>query len=291
MKLHRSYLKPGEAQRISDATIVRVRQIRNSLEKRGATTCEKLGGTFLKGHLRSFVAGMVVIASFSLACLMPGCSGITFQSGDALKGIYSAHVEELGKHYSDQGTLQADIQAARNDPNERNRILNDFIFLIDNNYTFWEKNLYNKKAFADFGSSVTATTLSTLSGVVSGGGVQGAKSILSFIAGGVTSTKASFNSDILQSQNLLAIVSKMRAQRSEKRIVLQTGMYVEKSTRPTSTDEYSIDQGLVDLANYYQAGTFVSALQDIVDKAGKDKAASDSQINELKGIKETPIKK
>jgi hypothetical protein len=200
-------------------------------------------------------------------------------------------VEALRVHYSNQALLEADMQAAADDPMTRNRVLNDLIFLIDNNYTFWEKHLYNKKSFTDFGADVTATSLSTLSGIVSGGGAQGAKSILAFAAGAITSTKASFNSDILQSQNLLAIVAKMRAQRAEKRIVLQQGMYAKGSTTARSVNDYSLDQGLIDLGNYYQAGTFVSALQDIVDKAGKEKSESESTLEALQGVTEAKIRK
>ena len=219
-----------------------------------------------------------------IGLLMPGCSSTTFESGNALKGIYSARVEALRLHYSDQDQLKEDMKAAADNPTIRNRVLNDLIFLVDSNYTFWEKHLYNKKSFADFGADVTATSLSTLSGIVSGGGVQGAKSILAFAAGAITSTNASFNSNILQSQNLLAIVAKMRARRAEKRIVLQKGMYVEGTTRPTSLDAYSLDQGLIDLGNYYQAGTFVSALQDIVDKAGKETDESEKKLKNLQGV-------
>jgi hypothetical protein len=227
------------------------------------------------------------------ALLLPGCTGITFESGNALKDIYSARVNALRLHYSDQTLLQADMRAAALDPTGqiRNRILNDLIFLIDNNYTFWEKHLYNKKSFTDFGADVAVTSLSTLSGIVSGGGVQGAKSILAFVAGGITSTKASFNSDILQSQNLLAIVAKMRAQRAEKRIVLQTGMYLADGTEARALDKYSLDQGLIDLGNYYQAGTFVSALQDIVDKAGKEKNESEATLKDLQGVTDAKIRK
>ena len=128
------------------------------------------------------------LAIFPFAFLLPSCTGVTFQSGDALKSIYSARVFDLKTKYATGDSLTRAIEVAELDSTgrARNRLLNDFIFLIDNNYTFWEKHLYNKKAFADFGSDVTATTLSTLSGIVSGGGVQGAKSILSFIAGGIT---------------------------------------------------------------------------------------------------------
>jgi hypothetical protein len=118
---------------------------------------------------------------------------VSFQSGDALKSIYSTHVEELRARYGSPGGLDQAIAAAQADSSGtvRNAILNDFIFLIDSNYTFYEKHLYNKKSYYDFASDVTSATLSTLSGIVTGGGAQGAKSILSFVAGGITSTKAS----------------------------------------------------------------------------------------------------
>jgi hypothetical protein len=247
---------------------------------------------------RSWLAHTWFVATF----ILTACTGVSFQSGDALKSIYSSHVADLRTRYSAPGSLDQAIANARLDrsPNgepstpsgtARNALLNDFIFLIDSNYTFYEKHLYNKKAYFDFGSEVTSATLSTLSGIVTGGGAQGAKSILSFVAGGITSTKASVDKDILQSQNLLAIVAKMRAQRADKLIVLQKGMYRPQSTTPTPLSNYSVDQGLVDLATYYQAGTFVSALQAIVDTAGKEKSDSDSEIKNLKGINETPIKK
>ena len=255
-----------------------------------------------KIKIKRLLPVVAVAAAFLFAFLGPGCTGITFQSGDTLKTIYSARVVGLKNRYgTSDGFNRAIANAALDqDPDgnpvspsgaARNDLLNDFIFLIDSNYTFWEKNLYNKKAFSDFGADVTATTLSTLSGIVTGAGVQGAKSILSFVAGGITSTKASLDKDILQSQNVLAIVAKMRAARTTKLIVLQTGMYGDKSTTATPLVKYSVNQGLIDLAAYYQAGTFVSALQDIIDKAGKEKSDSDATIKDLKGITETPIKK
>lgn len=216
--------------------------------------------------------------------LLTGCTGISYQGGDALKTIYSSHVGELKSKYSSPHGLENAIAYAQTSGAARNALLNDFIFLIDSNYSFYEKHIYNKKAYSDFAADVSSATLSTLSGIVTGGGAQGAKSILSFVAGGITSTKASVDKDILQSQNLLAIAAKMRAQRAAQLLVLQGGMYKSKSTTPTSIDEYSVNQGLVDVAAYYQAGTFVSALQAIVDTAGKEKTDSDKKINNRKGI-------
>jgi len=225
-------------------------------------------------NLRSFIAFCV---------LLGGCTGVSFQGGDALKDVYSARVAALKANYGTQGNLQNEINQIGSGE-QRNAVLNDFIFLIDSNYYFYEKHLYNKKALYDFGSDVTATSLSTASGVMTGGAVTSAKSILSLVAGGITSTRSSFNQNILQSQNLLAIVAQMRKERSTQLVVLQKGMYVTGTTKATPLSDYSVDQGLVDLANYYQAGTFVSALQSIIDTAGSQKAAADQQTKNLKGV-------
>ena len=232
-----------------------------------------------------------IIILTSLTALLPGCGNlVSYRGGDALKDIYATRVTALRASYGAAGNLNAAIEAAEKDQTgkARNDLLNDFIFLIDTNYNFWEKSTYNKKAFADFGSDFTSATLSTVSGIVTGGGAQGAKSILSFIAAGITSTKSSVNTDILQNQNLLAIIAKTRALRAEKLIPLQTGMYESKSTKATSLDTYSVEQGLNDLVAYYEAGTFVAALQDIIDKAGAAKTQSDSQVNSMKGIQNIP---
>jgi hypothetical protein len=218
-----------------------------------------------------------------------GCGNLTsYQSGDALKSIYAGRVAEIRAKY-ETPNLPAErniLLLAQTDPKARNDVLNDYIFLIDTNYNFWEKNTYNKKAFADFGSDFSAATLSTLSGIVTGGGVQGAKSLLSFISAGITSTKASFNQDVLQNQSLIAMLANIRASRTKKLVALQSGMYKKSSTDDSATvtdrpiAEYSLGQGLVDLASYYQAGTFIGGFQDMMDKAGADKAAAQATIDQ-----------
>jgi hypothetical protein len=226
--------------------------------------------------------------SFStLFLLLAGCSNLTSnQSGDALKAIYANRVAQVRAKY-EAPNLQDPLNIlvrAQIDPKARNEVLNDYIFLIDTNYNFWEKKTYEKKAFADFGSDFSAATLSTLSAVVTGGGVQGAKSILSLISAGITSTKASFNQDVLQNQSLIAMLATIRASRVKKLVALQSGMYKKNDTTSTLSDrpiaEYSLPQGLVDLAAYYQAGTFIGGFQDMIDKAGADKTAAQATIDQ-----------
>ena len=55
-----------------------------------------------------------------------------------------------------------------------------------------------------------------------------------------------------------------------------------KPTGPTRLSKYSVEQGLIDLNAYYNAGTFVTALQDITAKAAEEKKAADKKIDETK---------
>lgn len=215
-----------------------------------------------------------------------GCSGVSFHGGDALKTMYSSRVDGLKTKYGTPENLEAAIIAARADARARNAFLSDFIFLIDTNYAFWAKNTYNRKAFTDFGADFSSTTLSTLSGIVTGGGVQGAKSLLSFISAGITTTRGQFSKSVLQDQNLIAIVAKTRALRAQRLIPLQDGMYVKVgkvvTVRPTA--EYSVEQGMIDLAAYYEAGTFLAALQDITDRAAADRIQAQGTIDAIKDV-------
>ena len=216
------------------------------------------------------------------------CSSVSLKSGDALKTIYSGRVVELRNKYA-KG-LDEEIRLANSDLTgaRRNRLLNDLIFLVDSNYAFWAKNAYNAKAFSDFGADFSATTLSTLSGIVTGGGVQGAKSILSFISAGITSTKSQFSKDVLQDQSLNAVLAKTRSLRTVQLIPLANGMYDKKSKErlaPRPLSEYPVEQGLIDLAAYFHAGTFVSAIESISDQAAVERVKAQDKIDtEIKAI-------
>lgn len=104
------------------------------------------------------------------------------------------------------------------------------------------------------------------------------KTTLHALASALEGSRAAFDRDVLQNQGILAIIAKMRAQRAEQLLVLRGGMQKH-------IYEYSLQEGLVDLANYHNAGTVVGALQDIIDKAGEQKAKAQSTLNlEIKGL-------
>ena len=93
------------------------------------------------------------------------------------------------------------------------------------------------------------------------------------------------DSDLLQKNAVPALVAKMRAARATQLLKMQAAMIETdggKPVGPTPLSKYSVEQGLIDLNAYYNAGTFVSALQDITAKAAEDKKAADTKIDTLK---------
>ena len=100
----------------------------------------------------------------------------------------------------------------------------------------------------------------------------------------ITGFKTSVDTDLLQKNAVPALVAKMRATRASQLLKLQAAMINKKGGNlgPTPLSAYSVEQGLIDLNAYYNAGTFVSALQDITATAAEEKKAADEKINQTK---------
>jgi hypothetical protein len=204
-------------------------------------------------------------ASFVLIFLLLDCGCAT---KSAVDNIYDARRKTLVASYA--SATERELRVEGSTEEGRNRILNNLILLVDMNYHTVEKHLYGEKSWADFGGSVAVIGVST-AGTLAGG--ESVKTTLAAIAGALEGTRVAFDRDVLQNQNILAIIAKMRAQRAEKLLILRGGMQ-------KSVAAYPLEEGLVDLANYHNAGTIVGALQDIIDKAGAQKAKADTVLNQ-----------
>ncbi len=126
--------------------------------------------------------------------------------------------------------------------------------------------MFDKKAGFDLIGTVSVIGVNAVGSLT--GGTE-TKAILHAISGGIEGTKTAVDKDILQGQNTLAIITKMRELRSKKLTPLLKGMGTD------TLDAYPMEQALIDLGEYYNAGTFTVALQDIIATAGKEKEKSD----------------
>jgi hypothetical protein len=211
-----------------------------------------------------------------------------------MKDLDNANATRLATKYGDSTRLNTAIVVAGDDESgkQRNILLNDLILLVDLNYNHWEKLLYNKKAGFDLG---TDAAVLALGGATALTGTTEVANILGQITTGITGFKTSVDSDLLQKNAVPALVAKMRAARATQLLKMQAAMIDTNSGKPvgpTPLSKYSVEQGLIDLNAYYNAGTFVSALQDITAKAAEEKKAADDKIDQTKPganlIKQTP---
>jgi len=226
--------------------------------------------------VKQIAAGLLVIV---LSAELISCAS---QSTDTLAMVAGANAYRLRAKYDTGAKLDAAINAAQNNPEERNLLLNDLILIVDLHYYSWEKRLYDKKASFDLG---TDAILLGIGGATALSGTTELANILGQITTGITGFKASVDSDLLLKNSIPAIVAKMRAGRATQLAKMQQAMTKTQNGKPTGpspTDQYSIQQGLIDLNTYYTAGTFVGALQDITAKAADEKQTADERIEELK---------
>jgi len=194
------------------------------------------------------------------------------EEGALMKELDKAEVARLRAKYVEGSAptptkLQQAIDTANTSPEARNQLLDDLIRAIDLNYYHWEKLLYDKKSFSDFGID---TAVLGLGSAGTYGVAASTVKVLSAISGSLTGTRAAFDSNVLQKQAIPAIIAKMRALRAERVKYLRGGMMkkVSGTYQPRSLSEYSVDQGLNDIVAYYNVGTFVGAIAGIQADAG-----------------------
>lgn len=223
---------------------------------------------------------------------LPSCRT---EEGGLMKALDKAEVKSLKDTYADPGQLANAITDAKQSPQQRNDLLNDLIRAIDLNYYHWEKLLYDKKSFSDFGID---TIVLGLGSAGTYGVAASTSQVLSAISGSLTGTRAAFDSNVLQKQAIPAIIAKMRALRAERLKYLRYGMTMCKDDDckkhhyvPRPLNEYSVTEGLNDIVAYYNAGTFVGAIAGIQADAGKQQKDAEANTPSASAPSPTPTPK
>jgi hypothetical protein len=145
----------------------------------------------------------------------------------------------------------------------RNKILSAGMIGIDINFSEFERKLFREKREGSF-----LTTITTL-GLTTAGAMTGT-AVLSGIATGVVGSKDAFDKEILLDQAANAIHTQMRALRQTVANRIRFGM-------KQSTDDYPLDAALIDIEEYYNAGTLLGAFVGITSSAGLQ--VKESEVN------------
>lgn len=150
----------------------------------------------------------------------------------------------------------------------RNEYIARRMYIIDVEYSAYEAALTSERQKFQFASSVTGEGLSTAGALVASGGTS---KILSGLAGAVGAGKGFYDSDLVIAKTLQIAEAQMRAQRDAVAArILQR--------RVESAATYPLSGALLDLEDYYRAGTLNSGL---IAAAG-DASAAEQQAMEQK---------
>lgn len=144
----------------------------------------------------------------------------------------------------------------------RNQILEELIWLVDQNYYSFESNFYGSQAVLNTTGDFINLGLTGTSSVT---GSAHLKSVLSAIATGTTGLKTSIDKNFFDQQTRAALVSKMRALRATQLATIQDDKHMKAGVA-----NYSLESVLSDIDAYYDAGTLIGALQSISATSGQE---------------------
>jgi len=151
--------------------------------------------------------------------------------------------------------------------------------MINLQYLKWLRKITTEKQFLDTATDVLIMSLN-LAATAAGG--EGTKVILSAISAGVAGSKTSIDKHYFYEKTVPALIAAMNAQRKAVLERILIGMKGD-------LEDYSFEQALSDIYEYYQAGTFMGAVMAIQSDSGAKEKKSDEKILML--TKPTPDEK
>lgn len=153
----------------------------------------------------------------------------------------------------------------------RNNLINARILAIDLNFEKFQQDLVREGVFTDLGTEWAILGLTGASAVVP---LAQTKTVLSAIATGIEGAKGSVDKNLFFKKTITALVTQMKADRKTLLLTIRQKMQ-------ESTDRYPLTEGLIDLEDYYKAGTLPQALTSINVNAGATVKEKNEELKRL----------
>lgn len=220
---------------------------------------KRFGRNYRWRHCSAAVIAVVCVAGL----LQLGCTRI-IKDAPPPPAYQDAEVKTLLLKYNDP---QAPPPMATED--DRNKMIEELVFLVDVNYHQFEHQLFMDRASFDTTTDLAVIGLGGAGALINASGTQ---AILSAISGAITGGRASVSKNYFHEQSTDALISTMRASRAAKLNLL-------RGAEVLSLKDYPAGQALVDVTDYYNAGTIVGAFQSILAQSGQkeQQASADTQ--------------
>jgi hypothetical protein len=216
---------------------------------------------------------MKKIFAVTLSLILSGCGASIYRPKPAVPtAVFSVpYLADLSSPnlFKDYDALpEGPLKVAR-----RNAILWEYIWLTDQTYGNYETSFFAGQAFIATGADFLNIALSATAAVT---GTAHLKSILAVASGSVTGMRASYEKNFYDLATREAIVQVMRSARLEQLATIEAGMATCSTSTPCGTNmaSYSLEQGLLDVGDYFDRGTILGALMTIAHSSSQQAGAA-----------------
>lgn len=174
----------------------------------------------------------------------------------------------LRLNLADYDKLPADEQRRK-----RGEIVNAEILATDLHFAAFQEMLYKEGVEYSVGTSWTVIALTEAASLVGGGSGRA----LSATAGGLVGAKEAFDKNVYFKKTMPVLLAEMVARRKKVLVRIRSGLAKD-------INEYPLTQALVDLEDYYQAGTIPGAIMEIAETAGVTTKEADSKLEKILAV-------
>jgi hypothetical protein len=220
----------------------------------------------------SLAQRVLILIGLSCVCLFVTSCGSVGQKLTFLRpplGPNVDHSASLKDKYENQGQIEVFYNRSNTSYptriSRRNKIINDLLFLINDYYSAYELSWYATATGHSFLSDLTTLSLDTATTAVGGAGL---KTMLAAISTGVSGQKIAVQRDFFQNQNIALIIKNMRAARANVLANI-------RAKTAKDVNEYPLEDALLDLQEYFGAGTVIGGIQHADDTAALQKIIAD----------------
>lgn len=140
---------------------------------------------------------------------------------------------------------------------------------IDLHFNEFIKSIYAESKKLNIGSDSTVLLLGAAGAVST---VSSTQAIISAMSATVTGVKSSIDKNAYYDSTSAALVSQMQANRQQQLVSIYTGMEL-------GIDRYPLMKALIDIEEYFQAGTVIGAVSKINQQAGEQKTKADEELS------------
>jgi hypothetical protein len=197
--------------------------------------------------------------------------------GDSRPEVINDEVLEMEKKYYVAGVIDTYNSLAAEPERQRayrDEVINGRIYVIDYYYNKFRSSMRGEKPDTNIVTDIAVLGLDAADAI---NPAKRAKDILLAISGGLTGPQSSIDKEDFYEEALPAFISKMDSLRLERLVLIRQRMkYGTQGENP-----YTLGAAMIDVNNYFQAGTISGAILGITKSSG---VAANEAEKELHGM-------